>query len=59
MGYQAAPIKDRKDRTNYKELKEKKYIHLDIAPFNELPGEQKKDLLIIKSIPYIITGKTI
>ena len=58
MGYRAAPIKERRDRTRFKELKDKKFIHLDIAPFDELPGEEEKDLLIIKNIPYIITGKT-
>lgn len=56
MGYRAAPTKDRKDRTHFKELKNEKFIHLDIAPFEELPGEEEKDLLIIKNIPYIVNG---
>ena len=57
MGYHAAPAKDRKDRTHFKDLKNEKYIHLDIAPYDELLGEEKKDLLIISNIPYIVTGE--
>lgn len=57
MGFSAATVEKRKDRTHFKELKNKKFVHLDIAPYNELPGEQEKDMLIIKNIPYIISGK--
>lgn len=58
MGYYAAPSELRKDRSHFKELKTKKFIHLDIAPYDELPEEEKKDTLIMNNIPYIMTGKT-
>ena len=38
-------------------LKDEKFIHLDIAPYDELKHEQKKDLLLVSNIPYILTGK--
>ena len=57
MGYYAAPSEQRKDRSHFKELKTKKFIHLDIAPYDELPEEEKKDTLIMNNIPYIMTGK--
>ena len=56
MGYYAAPTEARKDRSHFKELKSKKFIHLDIAPYDELPEEEKKDTLIMYNIPYIMTG---
>ena len=56
MGYFASTINERKDRSHFKELKNDKYIHLDIAPYDELPGEEEKDMLIIKNIPYIVMG---
>lgn len=58
MGYSAAPTSERKDRTHFKELKNNQFIHLDIAPFDELPNEKEKDLLIVKNIPYIMTGQS-
>ena len=57
MGYSAATIDERRDRSHFKELKNEKFIHLDIAPYDELPGEEEKDLLIINNIPYIVMGK--
>ncbi|MCR4853392.1 MAG: hypothetical protein K5893_07370 [Prevotella sp.] len=57
MGYRAATISERKDRSRFNELKNEQFIHLDIAPYEELPGELQKDMLIINNIPYIITGK--
>ncbi len=38
----------------FNQLKKEKFIHLDIAPYDELPHEQQKDLAIVKNIPYII-----
>ena len=54
MGYQAAKQKDRRDRTNFDQLKREHFIHLDIAPYDELPHIEQKDLFIVKNIPYII-----
>ena len=54
MGYQAASKEKRKDRTLFEQLKKEKFIHLDIAPYDELPHQEKKDLFIVKNIPYII-----
>lgn len=59
MGYSAATKAERADRSRFKELKTKFFIHLDIAPFDELGTEAQKDLLIIKNIPYIINGDEI
>ncbi len=56
MGYYAATYEERKDRSHFMELKNEKFVHLDIAPYDELPGEEEKDLLIINNIPYIVTG---
>ena len=56
LGYRAAPKSERADRSNFRELKEKEFIHLDIAPWEELGAEADKDTLIVKNIPYIING---
>ena len=56
MGYSAATATMRKDRTNFKYLKNEKFIHLDIAPYSELFHEAEKDKLIVSNIPFIITG---
>ncbi len=57
LGYSAAPTSERSDRSRFKELKEKEFIHLDIAPWEELGTEADKDTLIVKDIPYIINGE--
>ncbi len=54
LGYRAAKISERKDRSNFKQLKAEKYIHLDIAPYGEIASETEKDLLIVKNIPYVL-----
>ncbi len=54
MGYRAATASERKDRNSFKKLKSEKYIHLDIAPYDEIASETDKDLLIVKNIPYIL-----
>ena len=59
MGYSAAPAKQRKDRSRFKELKSKEFIHLDIAPYSEIAEEADKDTIIVKNIPYIINGEAI
>lgn len=56
LGYAAENAARRKDRSNFNELKNTQYIHLDIAPYKDLPGVEKKDKLIINNIPYIMTG---
>ena len=53
MGYSAAPAKARKDRSRFKELKNKEFIHLDIAPYSEIAEEADKDTVIVKNIPFI------
>ncbi|MBP5488721.1 MAG: hypothetical protein J6X77_04035, partial [Bacteroidales bacterium] len=58
MGYSAAPSKERKDRSRFKELK-KNFIHLDIAPYSEIADEADKDTVIVKNIPFIIGGEPI
>jgi len=57
MGYYPATTEQRKDRSCFKQLKSEQFIHLDIAPYAEFPGEEKKDLLIINNIPYIVRGE--
>ena len=57
MGYSAAPAASRHDRSRFKELKNKEFVHLDIAPYSELSHEADKDMLIVKNIPYIIGEK--
>ena len=57
MGYSAAPATERKDRSRFKQLKNERFIHLDIAPYEELPHEQEKDMLIVSNIPYILYGE--
>ena len=57
LGYSAEKASLRKDRSRFSELKNLHYIHLDIAPYENLPGVEKKDKLIINNIPYIMTGK--
>ena len=59
MGYRAAPKCERSDRSRFKELKNKEFIHLDIAPYDELAHEANKDRLIVQNIPYIINGEEI
>ena len=59
MGYRAAPKRERSDRSRFKELKNKEFIHLDIAPYDELAHEADKDRLIVQNIPYIINGEDI
>ena len=56
MGYKAAPAAVRTDRSRFKELKNKEFIHLDIAPFAELAEEADKDTVIVKGISYILEG---
>jgi len=57
IGYSAASKTARKDRSRFKQLKEEKFLHLDIAPYEELPDEQEKDMILVKNIPYILTGE--
>lgn len=57
MGYSAAPASERSDRSRFKELKTKEFIHLDIAPWDEIGAEKDKDTVIVKNIPYIINGE--
>ena len=59
MGYRAATKEQRQYRENFKSLKEKELIHLDIAPYDEIPFEVDKDEFIVKNIPYIINGSDI
>ena len=59
MGYSAAPGRERADRSRFKELKNQEFIHLDIAPYDELAHEADKDLLIVRNIPYIMNGEEI
>ena len=58
MGYRAAPKAERAERSHFKELKTKYFIHLDIAPYQEIGSEAEKDLIIVKNIPYIIKEET-
>ena len=58
-GYRAAPKCERSDRGRFKELKNKEFIHLDIAPYDELAHEADKDRLIVQNIPYIMNGEEI
>ncbi len=37
----------------------KEFIHLDIAPYDELAHEADKDRLIVQNIPYIMNGEEI
>ncbi len=57
MGYSAAPAAERRDRSRFKELKSKEFVHLDIAPYSELAHEADKDMLIVKNIPYSVNGR--
>lgn len=57
MGYRAATRDQRKDRSKFKELKNEKFVHLDIAPIEELADEVDKDTVIANNIPYILTGE--
>lgn len=59
MGYSAAPKSVRADRSRFKELKTREFIHLDIAPYSEIEEEADKDTVIVKNIPYIINGEEI
>ena len=59
LGYAAAPRAERADRSRFKELKNKYFIHLDIAPYDELEMEADKDRIIVNNIPYIMNGETI
>ncbi len=59
MGYSAAPASERKDRSRFKELKNKEFIHLDIAPYDEIAEEADKDTVIVKNIPFIVNGDPI
>ena len=59
MGYQAATKEQRKHRENFKSLKEKELIHLDIAPYDEMPFEADIDEFLVRNIPYIINGSEI
>lgn len=59
MGYSAAPAAERADRSRFKELKNKQFIHLDIAPYDELAREAEKDRLIVMNIPYIMNEEEI
>lgn len=56
MGYSAEKSVARKDKSHFKELKDTKFIHLDIAPYKELLGKEKIDKSIIRNIPFITTG---
>lgn len=58
MGYRAAPKAERAERSHFKDLKTKYFIHLDIAPYQEIGSEAEKDLIIVKNIPYIIKEET-
>jgi hypothetical protein len=42
MGYSPATKEQRKDKSRMKYLKDEKFIHLDIAPYDELKHEQKR-----------------
>ena len=57
MGYSPATKEQRKDKSRFKYLKNEKFIHLDIMPYEDLLHEQKKDRLLVSNIPYILTGK--
>lgn len=59
LGYAAAPQAERADRSRFKELKNKYFIHLDIAPYDELDSDADKDRIIVNNIPYIISGEAI
>ena len=59
MGYSAAPKAQRADRSRFKELKNEQFIHLDIAPYDELRHEADKDRLIVMNIPYILNEEEI
>lgn len=54
MGYRAATKEARKDRSQFKRLKNEEFVHLDIAPWEELRGEEAKDMIIMENIPYIM-----
>lgn len=54
LGYFPAVKEMRSDREHFKYLKNEKFIHLDIAPFDELLHDQEKDTLLMCNIPYII-----
>lgn len=56
LGYSPAVKALRSDREHFKYLKNEKYIHLDIAPFDELLHDQEKDTLLMCNIPYILQG---
>ena len=56
LGYAPAARSLRSDRDRFKYLKNEKFIHLDIAPYDELLHDQEKDKLIVSRIPYILTG---
>ena len=58
LGYQAATKSERSDRSRFKELKNEHFIHQDIAPYSELQGEEEKDVLIVKNIPFIISSSS-
>jgi len=71
LGYSPVPTAERKEwkerrmsgdsgtakaaKEEYKLLKSKHFIHLDITPFEDLiPSEQEKDKLLIDKLPYIM-----
>lgn len=57
LGYFPASQELRKDRSQFKYLKNEKFIHLDIAPYEDLASEKDKDRLVVCRIPYILTGE--
>ena len=56
MGYSAAEREMRRDRSQFVFLKREKFIHLDIAPYEELAHEQDKDRTIVDNMLYIMYG---
>lgn len=57
LGYFPASKELRQDRSRFKYLKNERFIHLDIAPYEELASEKDKDRLIVSKIPYVLTGE--
>ncbi len=57
LGYYPAPRELRSRRDLFKYLKNERFIHLDLAPYDELLHDQEKDRLIVSNIPYILNGE--
>lgn len=57
LGYFPAAKSLRRERDRFKYLKNERFIHLDIAPFDELTHNKEKDRLIVGRIPYVLFGE--